>query len=85
MADYATLSLKLESSHCCVFCMFNRAAIEYEKKTHANNLEQGEAMRKNMMAMSREVEKLRDEHANAEKRARAAAAAAAANPSTHLK
>lgn len=60
----------------------NRAAIEYEKKTHSNNLEQSEAMGKNMMAMAHEVEKLRAELANAEKRARAAAAAAAAaNPS----
>lgn len=59
-----------------------RAAIEYEKKTHSNNLEQSEAMGKNMMAMAHEVEKLRAELANAEKRARAAAAAAAAaNPS----
>ncbi|XP_057954271.1 protein FLX-like 1 [Malania oleifera] len=59
-----------------------RAAIEYEKKTHANNLEQSQAMKKNMISMAREIEKLRAELANAEKRARAAVAAAAANPSS---
>ncbi|ONK61844.1 uncharacterized protein A4U43_C08F34170 [Asparagus officinalis] len=53
-----------------------RAAIEYEKKAHAVNLEQSQAMEKNMISMAREVEKLRAELANAEKRARAAAAAA---------
>ncbi|XP_020527413.1 protein FLX-like 1 isoform X2 [Amborella trichopoda] len=53
-----------------------RAAIEYEKKGHADNYEQGQAMEKNLIAMAREVEKLRAEIANAEKRARAAAAAA---------
>ncbi|XP_058075114.1 protein FLX-like 1 isoform X2 [Magnolia sinica] len=58
-----------------------RAAVEYEKKAHADNLEQSQAMEKNMISMAREVEKLRAELANAEKRARAAAAAAAAaNP-----
>ncbi|GFY99351.1 hypothetical protein Acr_13g0007520 [Actinidia rufa] len=55
-----------------------RAAIEYEKKVHASNLEQGQAMEKSMISMAREIEKLRAELANAEKRARAAAAAAAA-------
>ncbi|KAJ8621980.1 hypothetical protein MRB53_030509 [Persea americana] len=52
-----------------------RAAIEYEKKGHAANYEQGQAMEKNLILMAREVEKLRAEIANAEKRARAAAAA----------
>ncbi|KAA0060007.1 hypothetical protein IC582_027557 [Cucumis melo] len=51
-----------------------RAAIEYEKRTQASNLEQAEAMEKGMVSMSQEVEKLRAELANAEKRARAAAA-----------
>ncbi|KAK3019333.1 hypothetical protein RJ639_003864 [Escallonia herrerae] len=55
-----------------------RAAIEYEKKTQASNLEQSQAMDKSMVSMAREIEKLRAELANAEKRARAAAAAAAA-------
>ncbi|GAB4860244.1 hypothetical protein Ancab_011724 [Ancistrocladus abbreviatus] len=58
-----------------------RAAVEFEKKTHAANLEQSRAMEKNMISMAHEIEKLRAELANAEKRARAvAAAAAAANP-----
>lgn len=55
----------------------NRAAIEYEKKAHASNLEQSQAMEKQMISMAREIEKLRAELDNAEKRARAAAAAAA--------
>ncbi|XP_058747918.1 protein FLX-like 1 [Vicia villosa] len=57
-----------------------RNAIEFEKKTHANNLEQKRVMDNNMIIMTREVEKLRAELANAEKRARAAIVAAA-NPS----
>ncbi|WOL05217.1 protein FLX-like 1 [Canna indica] len=52
-----------------------RAAIEYEKKGYAENYEQGQVMEKNLISMAREVEKLRAEVANAEKRARAAAAA----------
>ncbi|TKY56520.1 FLX 1 [Spatholobus suberectus] len=54
-----------------------RNAIEFEKKTHASNLEHRRAMDNNMIIMAREVEKLRAELANAEKRARAAMAAAA--------
>lgn len=52
-----------------------RAAIEYEKKGYAENYEQGQMMEKKLILMAREVEKLRAEVANAEKRARAAAAA----------
>ncbi|KAK6927144.1 hypothetical protein RJ641_008863 [Dillenia turbinata] len=60
-----------------------RAAVEHEKKTQLANLEQGRLMEKNMGYMVREMEKLRAELANAEKRARAAAAAAAAaNPNS---
>lgn len=55
-----------------------RAAIEYEKKVRAINLEQSQSMEQNMVSMAREIEKLQAELANAEKRARAAAAAAAA-------
>ncbi|XP_057966918.1 protein FLX-like 1 isoform X2 [Malania oleifera] len=51
-----------------------RAAIEYEKKGYAENYEHGQLMEKNLVAMAREMEKLRAEIANAEKRARAAAA-----------
>lgn len=57
-----------------------RNAIEFEKKTHASNLEHKRAMDNNMIIMTREVEKLRAELANAEKRARAVMAASA-NPS----
>ncbi|PIA37499.1 hypothetical protein AQUCO_03000228v1 [Aquilegia coerulea] len=58
-----------------------RTAIEYEKNTHAENLEQEQEMEKNMVILARELKKLRTELADAEKRARAAAAAgAAANP-----
>ncbi|KAK7385573.1 hypothetical protein VNO78_31298 [Psophocarpus tetragonolobus] len=52
-----------------------RNAIEFEKKTHASNLEHRRVMDNNMIIMEREVEKLRAELANAEKRARAAVAA----------
>ncbi|KAG5015735.1 hypothetical protein AAZX31_08G147300 [Glycine max] len=52
-----------------------RAAIEYEKKGFAENYEHGQVMEKKLVAMAREMEKLRAEIANAEKRARAAAAA----------
>ncbi|XP_073108335.1 protein FLX-like 1 [Elaeis guineensis] len=52
-----------------------RAGIEYEKKGYAESYEQGQVMEKNLISMAREVEKLRAEVANAEKRARAAAAA----------
>ncbi|CAK7351791.1 unnamed protein product [Dovyalis caffra] len=51
-----------------------RAAIEYEKKGYAENYEHGVVMEKKLVAMAREMEKLRAEIANAEKRARAAAA-----------
>ncbi|KAH8498700.1 hypothetical protein H0E87_017577 [Populus deltoides] len=55
------------------------SAIEYEKKTRAFNLEQEKVLEKNRILLVREIEKLRTELANAEKRARAAAAAG--NPS----
>lgn len=55
-----------------------RAAVDYEKKMHADNIELGQIMEENMVSMAREIEKLHAELANAEKMARAAAAAAAA-------
>ncbi|XP_027181952.1 protein FLC EXPRESSOR [Coffea eugenioides] len=55
-----------------------RAAIEYEKKMHATNLEQSQIIEKNMISMAHEIEKLHAELADAEKRARAAAAASTA-------
>ncbi|KAK7271615.1 hypothetical protein RJT34_27662 [Clitoria ternatea] len=57
-----------------------RAAIEYEKKGFAENYEHGQMMEKKLVAMAREMEKLRAEIANAEKRARAAAAAGNPGP-----
>lgn len=57
-----------------------RAAIEHEKKGHAENYEHGQVMEKNLLSMARELEKLRAEMANAEKRARAVAAVANQNP-----
>ncbi|KAK3020124.1 hypothetical protein RJ639_005262 [Escallonia herrerae] len=55
-----------------------RAAIEYEKKGYAENFEHGKLMEKKLISMARELEKLRAEMSNAEKRAHAAAAASAA-------
>lgn len=90
--DQVTVTDQQFSSENCVLvlsCLWHlllfpymtaRAAIEYEKKGHAANYEQGQAMEKNLILMAREVEKLRAEIANAEKRARAAAAAG--NPGT---
>ena len=52
-----------------------RSAIEFDKKTHASNLEHRHAMDNNMIIMSSEVEKLHTEPAIAEKRARVAMAA----------
>ncbi|KAI8007226.1 Protein FLX-like 1 [Camellia lanceoleosa] len=51
-----------------------RAAIEYEKKGYAENYEHGQVLEKKLISMARELEKLRAEMANAEKRAHAAAA-----------
>ncbi|KAL6894337.1 hypothetical protein ACP4OV_008435 [Aristida adscensionis] len=58
-----------------------RAAVDFEKKAHSDNLEQSKAMEQNMIAVASEVEKLRGELANAEKRAPAGTTAApVANP-----
>lgn len=51
-----------------------RSAIEYEKKGYAENYEHGQVMERNLVSMARELEKLRAEIANAEKRAHAATA-----------
>ncbi|KAJ3704521.1 hypothetical protein LUZ61_008226 [Rhynchospora tenuis] len=58
-----------------------RAAIEFEKKAHAENEEQRKQMETSMASMARDIDKLRAELANADKRAQAAAAAA--NPGYH--
>lgn len=52
----------------------SRAAIENEKKGYAANYEHGQLIQNKLLSMSRELEKLRAEMANAEKKARAAAA-----------
>ncbi|XP_006651959.2 protein FLX-like 1 isoform X1 [Oryza brachyantha] len=58
-----------------------RAAVEFEKKAHADNLEQSKAMEKTMIAVASEIEKLRGDLANAEKRATAVnTATPVANP-----
>ncbi|XWS10187.1 hypothetical protein CRYUN_Cryun39dG0053900 [Craigia yunnanensis] len=49
-----------------------RAAIEYEKKGYAENYDHGQVMEKKLISMAQELEKLRAEIANAEKRTRAA-------------
>jgi hypothetical protein len=62
-----------------------RAAVEFEKKAHADNLLQSKAMEKNMIAVASEIERLRGELVNAEKRATAVTTAAAVtNPGTVL-
>ncbi|CAN6297274.1 unnamed protein product [Urochloa humidicola] len=44
-----------------------RAAVDFEKKAHADNLQQSKAMEKNMIAVASEIERLRGELLNAEK------------------
>ncbi|CAL4928050.1 unnamed protein product [Urochloa decumbens] len=44
-----------------------RAAVDFEKKAHSDNLEQSKAMEKNMIAVASEIERLRGELVNAEK------------------
>ncbi|XP_050220218.1 protein FLX-like 1 isoform X2 [Mercurialis annua] len=46
-----------------------QAAIEYEKKGYAESYEHGQVMQEKLVAMAKELEKLRAEMANAEKRA----------------
>ncbi|KAL5724520.1 hypothetical protein ACHQM5_007768 [Ranunculus cassubicifolius] len=79
LQQYPTIKAEIESLRHDI--QRGRAAVDYEKKLQAENLEHEQAMEKNIVGMARELEKLRAELANAEKRARAAAAAAAvANP-----
>ncbi|KAI3453027.1 hypothetical protein Pfo_009690 [Paulownia fortunei] len=47
-----------------------RRVYEYEKKGNEELVEQNRAMEKNLIAMAREIEKLRAEQANADRRAR---------------
>ena len=48
----------------------NRTGYEYEQKAHAEQLEQRQAMEKNLVSMAREIEKLRAELMSWEKRTR---------------
>lgn len=48
-----------------------RAAVDFEKKAHSDNLEQSKAMEKKMIDVASEIERLRGELANAEKGATA--------------
>ncbi|KAK1680277.1 hypothetical protein QYE76_041125 [Lolium multiflorum] len=52
-----------------------RSGIELEKKGYAESYEQGQEMQKKLVSVASEVEKLRAEVANAEKRSRAAVSA----------
>ncbi|XP_026441461.1 protein FLC EXPRESSOR-like, partial [Papaver somniferum] len=54
-----------------------RAAIEFEKKAHAENLEHKQLLEKNMNELTQAIEKLHSELADAEKRDQAANAASA--------
>ncbi|XP_057963432.1 protein FLX-like 3 [Malania oleifera] len=47
-----------------------RRAYEYEKKANEEQMEQKQAMEKNLISMAREIEKLRAEQLNTERRAR---------------
>lgn len=53
--------------------LFYRTAIEHEKKSFAESFEHGKVMESKLVTMAREMEKLRAELANAEKRAPAGA------------
>ena len=52
----------------CILCC--RTAFEFEKKANTELLEQRNAMEKNLVSMAREVEKLRAELTNFEKKSR---------------
>ncbi|XP_021726925.1 protein FLX-like 1 [Chenopodium quinoa] len=67
-------ALKAEIEHMRQEVDRAKAAIEYEKKAYADSYEHGQKFQAKMLSMARELEKLRAEVANAEKRARAAAA-----------
>lgn len=57
----------------------NRAAIEYEKKMKDQNIKQSQIMENHFACMAREIEKLQEELANAEKQAREAASVTPGN------
>lgn len=58
----------------CLLCLtihnFCRRAFEFEKKANEEQLEQKQAMEKNLISMAREIEKLRAEQLSSERRGR---------------
>jgi hypothetical protein len=50
--------------------LLSRTAFEFEKKTNAEQLEQRQAMEQNLVALARDLEKLKADAANAENRSR---------------
>lgn len=50
--------------------IFFRRAYEYERKASEEQVEQKQAMENNLVSMAREIEKLRAEQLNADRRAR---------------
>ncbi|KAJ8533208.1 hypothetical protein K7X08_016097 [Anisodus acutangulus] len=81
LQQFPVIKAEIEAMHKEV--QRGRAAIDYEKKMHASNLEYSRAMEKHKITVTSEIEKLHAELANAERRARAAAAAAAPSNSNH--
>ena len=72
--------LKLQENLCFILHLRTyestcRSGIELEKKGYAESYEQGQEMQKKLFSVASEVEKLRAEVANAEKRSRAAVSA----------
>ncbi|KAJ7522012.1 hypothetical protein O6H91_19G078600 [Diphasiastrum complanatum] len=65
-------SLQIENDNLRQELQRARTAFDYEKKAISEQVEQRQAMEKNLVSMAREVEKLRAELTNAEKRARLA-------------
>lgn len=75
--DKYKVILSVNAVKCVAFCIFKlistvffRRAYEYEKKANEEQVEQKKAMEKNLISMAREIERLRAEHLNAERRTR---------------
>lgn len=59
----------MKCSVCCVHPFaLSRRALEYEKKSNEEQVEQKDAMEKNVMSMAREVERLRAEKLSMDRR-----------------
>ncbi|KAI3819493.1 hypothetical protein L1987_13332 [Smallanthus sonchifolius] len=78
--QFSTIKAEIEAMHNEI--QRGRAAVEYEKKVYAANIEQSQTMEKSRISMAREIVKLQVDLANANKKAMAAAAAAAATTNT---